>query len=106
MPSDTRSIPARVAAALVKAPIHVYRYSLKALVGHHCRHWPTCSSYALEAIDTNGAWRGLWLTLSRLVRCGPGGTSGVDPVPDIRAERHPFAPWRYGRWRGEPKAEA
>jgi putative membrane protein insertion efficiency factor len=87
------------AAWLLKLPIHVYRYSFKALVGWHCRHLPTCSEYALEAIDRNGAWRGLWLTLSRLSRCRPGGTAGYDPVPDIRKERCLFQPWRYGRWR-------
>lgn len=85
--------------ALLKAPIHVYRNTFKPLVGQNCRHWPTCSDYALEAIETNGAWRGLWLTVSRIVRCGPGGTHGVDPVPDIRDVHHALAPWRYGRWR-------
>ncbi|MFN0218156.1 MAG: membrane protein insertion efficiency factor YidD [Hyphomicrobium sp.] len=90
---------ASVAKVLAKAPIYVYRATFKPLVGHGCRHWPSCSAYALEAIDTNGAWRGIWLGLSRVMRCGPAGTSGVDPVPDIRGERHPLAPWRYGRWR-------
>lgn len=83
---------------LAKAPVYAYRYTFKAFVGQNCRHWPSCSDYALQAIDKNGAWRGLWLMVSRLKRCGPGGTSGVDPVPDIRGERHAFAPWRYGRW--------
>ena len=75
----------RVAKALFKAPIHVYRYTFKPLVGGQCRHWPTCSEYALQAIELNGAWRGFWLALSRFTRCGPGGTHGVDPVPDIRS---------------------
>lgn len=88
-----------VASAMLKAPVHLYRYTLKAFVGQNCRHWPTCSQYALEAIDTNGPWRGFWLMISRIVRCGPGGTHGVDPVPDIRDQHHTFAPWRYGRWR-------
>lgn len=83
----------------LKLPIYAYRYSLKAFVGFHCRHLPTCSEYALEAIDRNGPWRGGWLTVSRLWRCRPGGTSGYDPVPDIAAERHTLAPWQYGRWR-------
>lgn len=87
-----------VAAWLVKLPIHLYRLSFKALVGWHCRHLPTCSEYALESIDRNGAWRGLWLTVSRLSRCRPGGTAGYDPVPDITTLHHPLAPWRYGRW--------
>lgn len=100
------SFPARtnglrsLAAWALKLPIHLYRYTLKAFVGYRCRHMPTCSEYALEAIDRNGPWRGFWLTLSRLSRCRPWGTSGYDPVPDINAARHPLAPWRYGRWTG------
>ena len=90
----------RAARVAMKAPIHLYRWTLKPVAGNQCRHHPTCSAYGLEAIETNGAWRGLWLMVSRFVRCGPGGTDGVDPVPDIRDHRHPFAPWRYGRWRG------
>ncbi len=85
--------------ALAKAPIHIYRHTFKWLVGSQCRHWPTCPDYGLEAIELDGARRGFWLTLLRVVRCGPGGTHGVDPVPDIRDVRHTFQPWRYGRWR-------
>ena len=48
-----------LAGALLKAPIHLYRWTLKPYVGWNCRHLPTCSEYALEAIDKNGAWRGL-----------------------------------------------
>jgi putative membrane protein insertion efficiency factor len=91
--------PARFAAGLAKAPIHIYRWTLKPLFGWECRHLPSCSEYALAAIDKNGAWRGLWLTLSRLSRCRPGGTSGHDEPPLLDGVRHPFAPWRYGRWR-------
>ncbi len=90
----------KLAAFALKLPIHVYRYSLKALIGWECRHLPSCSEYGLEAIDRNGAWRGLWLTVSRLSRCRPWGTSGYDPVPDVTQCRHSFAPWRYGRWTG------
>jgi putative membrane protein insertion efficiency factor len=89
----------RAARAIVKAPVHAYRWTVKPWLGWECRHLPTCSEYALEAIDLNGAWRGGWLALARLSRCHPWGTSGYDPVPDIRQARHPLAPWRYGRWR-------
>lgn len=89
----------RITREIAKAPIHVYRWTLKWLIGSQCRHWPTCSAYGLEAIELNGAWRGGWLTASRFVRCGPRGTSGVDPVPDIRHQHHAMAPWKYGRWR-------
>lgn len=88
-----------LAAAILKGPIHLYRWTLKPFIGNQCRHLPSCSEYGLEAIERNGAWRGLWLTVSRLSRCRPGGTHGFDPVPDIRAARHPLAPWRYGLWR-------
>jgi uncharacterized protein len=84
---------------VVQVPIHVYRWTLKPLIGAECRHLPTCSEYGLKAIEINGAWRGCWLTLARFVRCRPGGTSGFDPAPDIRGRIHRFAPWRYGRWR-------
>ena len=88
-------------AALLKIPIHVYRWTLKPYVGWHCRHLPTCSEYALESIDRNGPWRGFWLMISRLWRCRPGGSAGYDPVPDIREEHHTLTPWRYGRWTGK-----
>ena len=88
------------AALALKLPIYAYRYSLSMLIGRTCRHLPTCSEYAIDAIDINGPWRGFWLALARFSRCRPGGTSGFDPAPDIRTEHHPFwAPWRYGRWR-------
>ena len=94
----TRTIGKGAAKAVAKAPVHAYRWTLKPLIGWECRHLPTCSEYALEAIDRNGAWRGTWLALSRICRCHPWGTHGFDPVPDITAARHPLAPWRYGRW--------
>ena len=84
---------------LAQAPIQIYRHTLKALIGAECRHLPTCSSYGIDAIELNGAWRGLWLTAARVCRCRPGGTYGYDPAPDIRYLHHPLAPWRYGRWR-------
>jgi len=87
-----------MAKAIVKAPVHAYRWILKPLIGWECRHLPSCSEYALEAIDRNGAWRGSWLALSRVCRCHPWGTHGFDPVPDIALQRHPLTPWRYGRW--------
>lgn len=49
-----------------------------------CRFWPTCSHYAVEAIETHGSVRGLGLSVRRLSRCRPFGPSGVDPVPAPR----------------------
>lgn len=92
-----RRAPRRAGQGLVRA----YRYTLSALVGFHCRHLPTCSSYADEALDRHGLWAGSWMTLARLCRCHPWGTSGLDMVPEIlpRDSRW-YMPWRYGRWRG------
>ena len=61
--------------------IKVYRHSVSALTGFHCRHLPTCSTYADEAIGRFGLWAGGWMTLARLSRCHPFGTSGLDFVP-------------------------
>jgi uncharacterized protein len=90
---------ARIAKALLLTPIALYRLAVSPLLGVNCRHAPSCSDYAHEAIERNGAWKGVWLALSRLCRCQPWGSHGFDPVPDLKYERHPFAPWRYGRWR-------
>lgn len=51
-----------------------------------CRHVPSCSTYAVEALETHGAARGSWLAARRLLRCNPWGTEGYDPVPE-RPER-------------------
>lgn len=50
-----------------------------------CRFDPTCSAYALEALERHGAARGTWLTLRRILRCHPWGGVGWDPVPDGKA---------------------
>jgi putative membrane protein insertion efficiency factor len=90
----------RIAKAMLLAPLALYRLTISPLLGVNCRHLPSCSDYAREAIDKNGAWKGGWLAFARLCRCHPFGSHGFDPVPDLRGEHHPFAPWRYGRWTG------
>jgi putative membrane protein insertion efficiency factor len=78
-----------------------YRYTLSGLIGFHCRHLPTCSHYAEEAIARHGLWAGGWMTLARLCRCHPLGTSGLDFVAaDLPTRSRWYLPWRYGRWRG------
>lgn len=70
--------------ALIKLPIHFYRWFLSPFLGGHCRFHPTCSVYALEAIEAHGAWWGGGLALKRLGRCHPWGGAGHDPVPEAR----------------------
>jgi putative membrane protein insertion efficiency factor len=71
--------------ASLTAPIRFYRRFLSPLTPPSCRFHPSCSAYALEAIETHGPLRGLMLALRRLSRCHPisflGGGSGLDPVP-------------------------
>jgi len=52
------------------------------MLGQNCRHVPTCSNYAIEAIQEWGVIKGAWLGIKRIAKCNPWGTSGVDPVPE------------------------
>ena len=100
MPSPVeclRHSPRLVGRGLVK----IYRYTLSPLIGFDCRHLPTCSDYADQALDRFGLWAGGWMTLARLLRCQPLGTTGLDFVPQALPEKSRwYMPWRYGRWRG------
>ena len=69
------------AARLMALPIRAYRLILSPWVGHGCRYQPTCSAYALGALERHGAWRGTVLAIRRIGRCHPWGGSGYDPVP-------------------------
>ena len=81
-----------IAKRLAQAPIYAYRYALSPFIGPSCRFQPTCSAYAIEAIEKHGAIKGSWLTLRRLARCHPikwlGGSEGFDPVPDCMHHHH------------------
>ncbi len=63
------------------APVRVYRYLISPLIPPRCRFTPTCSAYAIEAVESHGLGRGFALALRRLARCHPWGGSGFDPVP-------------------------
>lgn len=71
-------------AHVVALPIRAYRLLGSPWVGRNCRFMPTCSEYALVALEKHGAWSGTWLTIRRLSRCRPGGGDGYDPVPEPR----------------------
>lgn len=72
----------RLVNAPLLAAIYGYRLLLGPWLGGHCRFYPTCSQYALDAYRLHGPLRGSWLTLRRLARCHPFGGRGVDPVPE------------------------
>ena len=68
-------------ARLLQLPVRLYRLVLAPVLPPSCRFYPSCSSYALEALERHGAIRGSWLTVRRLARCHPYCEGGVDPVP-------------------------
>ena len=64
-------------------PIYFYKWVISPYTPASCRHEPTCSTYAVEAIKMHGPFTGGWLALKRLSKCHPWGTHGYDPVPKI-----------------------
>lgn len=73
-------------AHLVALPVRGYRLLFSPWVGQGCRYQPTCSAYALEALEKHGGVKGGWLMLRRIARCHPWGGSGYDPVPGTEAD--------------------
>lgn len=67
---------------LLLSLVRGYRVLLSPLLGPRCRYYPSCSQYALTAIERFGPMRGSWLTLRRLARCHPFCDGGYDPVPE------------------------
>lgn len=68
--------------------IRGYRLVLSPWLGNQCRFHPTCSVYAIEALEQHGALRGCWLALRRIGRCHPWHPGGLDPVPPARGCSH------------------
>jgi putative membrane protein insertion efficiency factor len=62
--------------------IRLYQRFISPLIGPHCRFYPTCSQYAVEAYERHGYVKGTILTVCRVARCGPWHDGGVDPVPE------------------------
>lgn len=67
---------------LLMACVRAYRLMLSPWLGSSCRFEPTCSRYALDALQQHGAWHGTWLGARRILRCHPWCAGGHDPVPE------------------------
>lgn len=81
-------------------PIRFYKKFISPMTGAHCRFYPSCSTYAMEAINTHGSLKGCVLALWRILRCNPTGGQGFDPVPP--KGQFKMMPYRYGRHKKEP----
>jgi putative membrane protein insertion efficiency factor len=76
---------------VIRFLIRAYQLGISPLLGAHCRFYPSCSQYALEAVSRHGSLRGGWLALRRLARCHPFNEGGYDPVrcdPGADAAQH------------------
>ena len=60
--------------------IKIYKYTISPLLGSNCRYFPTCSDYSIESLKTYGLFKGLYLSLKRILSCHPWGSGGFDPV--------------------------
>lgn len=78
-------------ARLLMLPIRWYKKYISPHLGNNCRFLPTCSEYALQALEIHGAAKGSLLALWRILRCNPFGKTGYDPVPEK------------GRWQNEKR---
>ncbi|WP_083452247.1 membrane protein insertion efficiency factor YidD [Candidatus Burkholderia verschuerenii] len=74
------ALPARLLVMLIRG----YQLGISPLLGHRCRFYPSCSQYAIEALQIHGACKGGWLSLRRIARCHPLHPGGYDPVPAVR----------------------
>ena len=64
--------------------IKLYQYAISPFLGSNCRFMPTCSAYIIEAIQNFGIVKGIWLGIKRILRCRPGCSCGIDPLPKTK----------------------
>lgn len=83
-----RAVDAGLQRLLIGA-VRAYRLGVSPYLAPRCRYTPTCSAYAIEALERHGPWRGGSYALRRLLRCHPWGGSGFDPVPESMKTESP-----------------
>jgi uncharacterized protein len=76
-----KEIILRVLEWIFLIPVYIYKYAISPLTPASCRHIPSCSEYAVQAIKIHGPFKGFMLAVRRISRCHPWGTEGYDPVP-------------------------
>ncbi len=79
--------PQKWSRRVVQVPIHFYRKCISPLKPPSCRFYPTCSQYALEAIEVHGVLKGSWLAAVRISKCHPFHPGGIDLVPPVRERK-------------------
>ncbi len=72
---------------IVVLPIKFYKKYISPLLGDNCRYYPSCSSYAIEAIEIHGVIKGIFLAIKRILRCNPYAKGGLDPVPPKKIKK-------------------
>jgi len=82
-----KEIVLRSLAWLLLIPVYIYKYAISPFTPASCRHVPTCSEYAVQAIKIHGPFKGFWLAVKRISKCHPWGTHGYDPVPPKSAKK-------------------
>lgn len=73
--------PGSLLALPLVALVKIYQYAISPMLGSRCRFEPSCSRYTVEALQRNGAFKGIWLAARRIGRCHPWHPGGYDPVP-------------------------
>jgi len=63
--------------------VYIYKYAISPLTPASCRHYPTCSTYSIDAMKMHGPLKGGWMAVRRISSCHPWGSGGIDPVPRI-----------------------
>lgn len=71
----------KVIVWILKLPIRFYQLFISPIFPSSCRYTPTCSHYAIEALDKHGPFKGGWMAIKRIASCNPWGGEGYDPVP-------------------------